>query len=116
MAESVLGMTEDVFVDGVGNCINAINGNTNAPNKLPKGMSKRFRVGTDLANAVVALGYRTEVSIPSCLSKLRPRLSLHLHCVPRPAPGEPCKQASLRPQSVLHHFHPGRIQYLSVPK
>ena len=31
------------------------------PTKLPKGMSARFRVGTEMANAVKDLGYMTEI-------------------------------------------------------
>lgn len=31
------------------------------PTKLPKGMSARFRVGTEMANAVKELGYMTEI-------------------------------------------------------
>jgi hypothetical protein len=51
-----------MLVDGCARCINAIAGGDSAlPTKLPKGMSQRFRVGTDLANAVKDLGYMTDI-------------------------------------------------------
>jgi coiled-coil domain-containing protein 22 len=50
------------LVDGCARCINAIVGGDSAlPTKLPKGMSQRFRVGTDLANAVKDIGYMSEI-------------------------------------------------------
>jgi len=53
----------EMLVDGCARCINAIvnDEEKKLPTKLPKGMSARFRVGTEMANAVKELGYMTEI-------------------------------------------------------
>jgi len=55
------GITTEMLVDGCARCINAIKEGSNLPTKLPGGMSARFRVGTQMANAVKDLGYMTEI-------------------------------------------------------
>lgn len=54
-------MSTESLVEGCAKCLNTINGDDKLPTKLPGAMSARFRVGTELANAMKALGYGTDV-------------------------------------------------------
>jgi hypothetical protein len=45
-----------LLVEGCARCINAIHGDDKLSTNLPKAMSARFRVGTELANALKAMG------------------------------------------------------------
>jgi len=62
--ESITGLEElstEALVAGCATCINTINKDDKLSTKLPKSMGVRFRVGTELANAVKELGYRAEI-------------------------------------------------------
>lgn len=61
------GLSTESLVEGCARCINAIHGNDKLPTKLPKAMSARFRVGTDLANALKTMGFGDDVGYNSFL-------------------------------------------------
>lgn len=64
---SLATLSTELLVAGCAQCINAINGDDKVSGKLPQSMSARFRVGTELANAVKALGYMSDLGYNSFL-------------------------------------------------
>lgn len=65
--ESLAALSTELLVAGCAQCINTINGDDKVSGKLPQSMSARFRVGTELANAVKALGYMSDLGYNSFL-------------------------------------------------
>lgn len=65
--ESLAALSTELLVAGCAQCINVINGDDKVSGKLPQSMSARFRVGTELANAVKALGYMSDLGYNSFL-------------------------------------------------
>eukprot|EP00128_Syssomonas_multiformis_P015077 Colp12_sorted_trinity150504_noHs@17212 len=53
--------TPEHVVDGVARCLTAISQGKEFPNTLPKDMSTRFRIGTNLATACQELGYPSDI-------------------------------------------------------
>lgn len=51
----------ELIVEAVARCIHVIDSSIEVSYKLPPSMSARFRIGTNLANAVQGLGYRGDV-------------------------------------------------------
>mmetsp|Transcript_11380 Transcript_11380/g.34269 ORF Transcript_11380/g.34269 Transcript_11380/m.34269 type:complete len:627 (+) Transcript_11380:68-1948(+) len=66
---SLKGLPTEALVEGCARCINTINGDDKLSTSLPKSgaMSKRFRVGTELANAMKSMGFGTDVGYNSFL-------------------------------------------------
>eukprot|EP00040_Diaphanoeca_grandis_P005748 m.34310 g.34310 ORF g.34310 m.34310 type:complete len:628 (-) comp16961_c0_seq1:92-1975(-) len=54
-------LSTELLVAGCATCINTINNDDKLSTNLPKSMAVRFRVGTELANAVKALGFMSEI-------------------------------------------------------
>ncbi|XP_030836792.1 coiled-coil domain-containing protein 22 homolog [Strongylocentrotus purpuratus] len=59
--------TPELVVEASVRCLKLIDTNTNLPHSLPPGMSARFRLGTDLANALQSLGFRGDMGYQTFL-------------------------------------------------
>ncbi|CAI9731695.1 Hypothetical predicted protein [Octopus vulgaris] len=59
--------TTDVIVSAAAKCLKAINNALDLPNKLPAGMSARYRIGTALAHHIQELGYQGEIGYQTFL-------------------------------------------------
>ncbi|XP_033631896.1 coiled-coil domain-containing protein 22 homolog [Asterias rubens] len=57
----------EMIIGATVRCLKIIDDSTSLPQSLPPGMSARFRMGTDLANALVALGYKGEMGYQTFL-------------------------------------------------
>ncbi|XP_038055680.1 coiled-coil domain-containing protein 22 homolog [Patiria miniata] len=57
----------ELIIKATVRCLKIIDDSTSLPLTLPPGMSARFRMGTDLANALVSLGYKGEMGYQTFL-------------------------------------------------
>ncbi|XP_022086437.1 LOW QUALITY PROTEIN: coiled-coil domain-containing protein 22 homolog [Acanthaster planci] len=57
----------ELIIEATVRCLKIIDDSTSLPLALPPGMSARFRMGTDLANALVSLGYKGEMGYQTFL-------------------------------------------------
>ncbi|GAB1601523.1 coiled-coil domain-containing protein 22 homolog [Argonauta hians] len=57
----------DLIVSATAKCLKAINNGLDLPNKLPAGMSARYRIGTALAHHIQELGYQGEIGYQTFL-------------------------------------------------
>ncbi|XP_072171444.1 coiled-coil domain-containing protein 22 homolog [Diadema setosum] len=65
--ETLRQFTPEHVVEATVRCLRLIDTNTNLPHSLPPGMSARFRLGTDLANALQSLGFRGDMGYQTFL-------------------------------------------------
>ncbi|XP_033098923.1 coiled-coil domain-containing protein 22 homolog [Anneissia japonica] len=65
--QSLQQFSTELTVEAVARCLRIIDDKITVSKSLPPGMSARFRVGTDLANACMSLGYKGEIGYQTFL-------------------------------------------------
>lgn len=65
--KSLKQFSADLIVLAAAKCLKAINNDLDVPNKLPAGMSARYRIGTSLAHHIKEVGYSGEIGYQTFL-------------------------------------------------